>query len=516
MTDSHEKPILSVRGISKSFGVVNALSNVDLDLAAGGVHALVGENGAGKSTLAKIISGSLFPDAGQMHLAGKAYNPTGRSDAEKAGIRMVMQELNLIANLSVAENIFIENLPSRLGIIKYKQLEQQTQEVMRRVGLQVDPSVNVGQLGMGTQQMVEIAAGLSQQCSLLILDEPTSSLTDKETELLFTQIKKLTAAGAAILYISHRLEEIMRIADMITVLRDGRKVSTYSTRDVTIERVVNSMVGRDLSDEYLHPSRKPGSVMMRVESLIAGDKVRDISFELRSGEILGVAGLIGSGRTETMRAIFGADEKTSGHIYLYGSDIPTRIKSPSDAVQNGIALLTEDRKEQGLFLPLAVRANISLVRLRELSLFGWIRSDKERKDAKAQVTAMSVKCSSSEQPVMDLSGGNQQKVIIAKWLYKNCDILIFDEPTRGIDVGAKFEIYRTLSNLAEKGKAIIMVSSELKELTAICDRIMVLSAGRIASKFDRNQFSEERINAAAFSNYLSSCSGKNNIRGKAV
>ena len=516
MTDCHEKTILSVRGISKSFGVVNALSNVDLDLAAGSVHALVGENGAGKSTLAKIIGGSVFPDAGQMQLAGKTYSPAGRRDAEKVGIRMVMQELNLIANLSVAENIFIENLPSRCGIINYKQLREQALEVMERVGLQVDPSVNVGRLSVGTQQMVEIAAGLSQQCSILIMDEPTASLTEKETELLFAQIKKLTAAGVAILYISHRLEEIMTIADTITVLRDGRNVSTYPAGDVTIEKIVNSMVGRDISDEHLHQTREPGCVMMRVESLNAGDKVRDISFELRSGEILGVAGLMGSGRTETMRAIFGADEKTSGQIYLHGSDVPAAIKSPSDAVRSGIALLTEDRKEQGLFLPLAVRANISMVRLRDLSRFGWVRGDKERKDAKARIAAMNVKCSSSEQPVMDLSGGNQQKVIIAKWLYKNCDILIFDEPTRGIDVGAKFEIYRTLSGLAEKGKAIIVVSSELKELTAICDRIMVLSAGRIAGEFGRDQFCEKKINAAAFSNYLNGCSGKDTISGKAV
>ncbi|MCK5175896.1 MAG: sugar ABC transporter ATP-binding protein, partial [Planctomycetes bacterium] len=291
--------------------------------------------------------------------------------------------------------------------------------------------------------------------------------------------------------------------------------STYSTKDVTIERVVNSMVGRDISGEHLHQTRKPGSVMMRVESLNAGDKVRDISFELRSGEILGVAGLMGSGRTETMRVIFGADEKRSGEIYLHGSDVPTRIKSPSDAVRSGIALLTEDRKEQGLFLPLTVRANISMVRLRDLSRFGWVRGDKERKDAEARIAAMNVKCSSPEQPVMDLSGGNQQKVIIAKWLYKNCDILIFDEPTRGIDVGAKFEIYRTLNGLAEKGKAIIVVSSELKELTAVCDRIMVLSAGRIAGEFGRDQFCEERINAAAFSNYLNG-GVKDNISGKAV
>lgn len=516
MMDFQEKTILSVRGISKSFGVVRALCDVDLDLAGGGVHALVGENGAGKSTLAKIIGGSLVPDAGQMQLAGKAYDPTGRSEAGKAGIRMVMQELNLIANLSVAENIFLEDLPSRWGIIDYKQLKEQAREVMAKVGLEVDPSVNVGRLGVGTQQMVEIAAGLSRRCSILILDEPTASLTDKETELLFTQIKKLTAAGVAILYISHRLEEVMRISETITVLRDGKIVSTYSTKDVTIEKVVNSMVGRDIPSEHLHQTREPGAVMMRVESLNAGDKVRDISFELRSGEILGVAGLMGSGRTETMRAIFGADEKTSGHIYLHGSDVPAAIKSPSDAVRNGIALLTEDRKEQGLFLPLTVRANISLVRLRDLSWFGWIRGDNERNDAEVQITAMNVKCSSTEQPVMDLSGGNQQKVIIAKWLYKNCDILIFDEPTRGIDVGARFEIYCTLNGLAEKGKAIIIVSSELKELTAICDRIMVLSAGRIAGEFDREQFCEERINAAAFSNYLDGCGGKDNISGKAV
>jgi len=498
--------ILSVRGISKSFPGVQALSGVDFELRFGEVHALVGENGAGKSTLARIIAGVAAPDAGRMELLARQYKPSGRTDAEAHGVRIVMQELNLISTLTVAENVCIERLPSRLGFINYRKLNSTARAVMEKVGLgDIDPSTPVGLLGVGRQQMVEIAAGLSAlgACRVLALDEPTASLTDSEIELLFTQIEKLKAAGVGIIYISHRIEEVMRIADRLTILRDGAVILTDSTDRLSIDQIVRAMVGRDLGHEHFRDAGKAaGEPALRVVGLNRGGKVRDVCFEVHRGEILGVAGLMGSGRTETMRAIFGADRADSGDIFLAGSNTPARIRSPRDAVRSGIALLTEDRKEQGLLAGLAVRANITLTRLKDLARLGWISNSKERTVAEHYVKALAVRCRSGEQNVGELSGGNQQKVVIAKWLYRDCDILIFDEPTRGIDVGAKFEIYRMLGKLADEEKAIVFVSSDLKELMAVCSRIMVMSAGRVAATFERGQWTQEKIMAAALSEYL--------------
>ncbi len=496
--------ILKACGISKSFPGVQALSAVDFDLREGEVHALVGENGAGKSTLVNIIAGLQSPDVGRMYLNGQAYQPSTKADAEAHGIKMVMQELNLISNLSVAENIFIEKLPRRFGFVDYGKLNRRARELMERVGLgNIEPDVPVRLLGVGQQQMVEIATGLSRRCRILVLDEPTASLTDREIELLFAQIRKLKAEGVGVIYISHRIEEVVRIADRVTVLRDGSVVSTCPTSESSVNGIIFRMVGRDLEHERLRHGSRPGPVALRVVGLNLGDKVKDVSFEVHRGEILGVAGLMGSGRTETMRAVFGADRADSGAIFPSEAPEPARIRTPRDAVRNGIALLTEDRKEQGLLLSLAVRANISLTRLSGVSRFGWMDLSRERSVAGRYIEALSVRCSSPEQEVRELSGGNQQKVVIAKWLYRNCDILIFDEPTRGIDVGAKFEIYHTLKELAERGKAIIFVSSDLKELMAVCDRIMVMSAGRVAATFGREHWSQEKIMSAAFSGYMS-------------
>jgi ribose transport system ATP-binding protein len=502
MSPAMSKTVFRASDISKSFPGVQALSSVDFDLRGGEVHALVGENGAGKSTLVSIIAGLQSPDSGLMELDGKKYQPGGKADAEEHGIRMVMQELHLIPNLSVAENIFIEKLPSRFGFVNYGRLNFAARQVMQRVGLgDIEPDVPVRRLGMGQQQMVEIAAGLSRRCRILVLDEPTASLTDREIELLFVQIRKLKAEGVGIIYISHRIEEVIDIADRVTVLRDGESVFTGPTSDLAPREVIFKMVGRDLEQEQLLHGSKPGMVALRVDGLTVGEKVRDVSFEVCRGEILGVAGLMGSGRTETMRAIFGADKADRGRIYLYGANEPSEISGPRDAVRNGIALLTEDRKEQGLLLSLAVRKNISLTRLGDISRFGWLDISKERAVAGRYIDALSVRCLSTEQTVGDLSGGNQQKVVIAKWMYRDCNILIFDEPTRGIDVGAKFEIYHMLSELAEKGKAIIFVSSDLKELMAVCDRIMVMSAGRVVETFEKPQWSRGKIMSAAFSEY---------------
>jgi ribose transport system ATP-binding protein len=502
MKPAQSRTIFQARDIGKSFPGVQALSSVDFDLNEGEVHALVGENGAGKSTLVSIIAGLQNPDSGRMQLNQQIYQPGGKAYAEAHGIRMVMQELHLIPSLSVAENIFIERLPSRFGFVNYSKLNLAASQVMQRVGLyDVKPDVPVGRLGVGQQQMVEIAAGLSRRCRILALDEPTASLTDKEIELLFDQIRKLKTEGVGIIYISHRIEEVIEIANRVTVLRDGKAVFTGRTSELSPGEIIFKMVGRDLEHQQLHHGSKSDQVALRVDGLTAGEKVRDVSFKVTSGEILGVAGLMGSGRTETMRAVFGADKADRGRIYLYGADKPMEIRRPCDAVKNGIALLTEDRKEQGLLLRLAVRKNISLTRLCGISRFGWLDISKEKAVAGRHIDALSVRCSSVEQKVSELSGGNQQKVVIAKWMYRDCDILIFDEPTRGIDVGAKFEIYHMLADLAEKGKAIIFVSSDLKELMAVCDRIMVMSAGRVADTFDRGKWSREKIMAAAFSGY---------------
>ncbi|HNY78694.1 MAG: sugar ABC transporter ATP-binding protein [Sedimentisphaerales bacterium] len=503
MMPSATDVLLTVTGIDKAFPGVQALSQVAIDLRAGEVHALVGENGAGKSTLTRIIAGIETADAGQMLLDGQPYNPGGRRQAEAAGVRMVMQELNLIPNLSVAENIFIERLPNRFGFIDYRTLNRSAREAMQQVGLsQIDPSTAVGTLGVGQQQMVEIAAGLSRRCRVLALDEPTASLTDSEVELLFTQIAGLKANGVGIIYISHRIEEVLRIADRVTVLRDGKVVTTRDAAGWDSDDVIRLMVGRDLDRDALAPGGRRGALALRAVRLRAGAKVRDVSFEAYRGEILGVAGLMGSGRTETMRLVFGADPLEAGSIYLHGSDKPSTIRRPSDAVQLGIALLTEDRKEQGLFLPLAIRANVSIAHLDDVSTLGWLSEAHEKAVAQRYVDSLDVRCSSCEQAVGQLSGGNQQKVVIAKWLYRDCDILIFDEPTRGIDVGAKFEIYRMLASLAQQGKTIVFVSSDLKELMAISHRILVLSAGRVAGTFARDGWSEEQIMSAAFSEYV--------------
>ena len=503
MKPATSKTVFKASGISKSFPGVQALCAVDFDLRAGEVHALVGENGAGKSTFVNIVGGLQHGDAGRMDLDEQAYQPNTKRDAEAHGTQMVMQELNLISTLSVAENIFIEKLPGRFGFVNYSKLNRAAKDVMERVGLgEMAPDVPVRLLGVGQQQMVEIAAALSRRCRILILDEPTASLADREIELLFGQIRRLKAEGVGIIYISHRIEEVIDIADRVTILRDGKVVSTHPTSDVNVEGVIRMMVGRDLEGGHLRSGSQAGPVALRVDGLTVGEKVRDVSFEVRRGEILGVAGLMGSGRTETMRAVFGADRADSGRIYLYEAPEPVGIRTPRDAVRHGVALLTEDRKEQGLLLTLAVRENISLTRLGDVSRLGWMDRSKERLVAGRYIDALSVRCASAEQTVGELSGGNQQKVVIAKWIFRDCDILIFDEPTRGIDVGAKFEIFHMLTELADKEKAIVFISSDLKELMAVCDRIMVMSAGRVAATFDRGQWSEERIMSAAFSEYL--------------
>ncbi len=497
-------PLLQARRLCKSYGPVRVLAEVDFELRAGEVHALVGENGAGKSTLSRILAGLTEPDSGSMALAGATHAPRDRRQAERAGVRMVMQELNLVGNLTVAESLFLDRLPHRWGWIDQTQLRQRARAALSRVGLaDLEPERLISSLGVGQQQLVEIAAGLCRDCRVLILDEPTAALTDVETEQLFRQISVLREAGAGILYISHRLEEIRRIADRLSVLRDGRLVATRPAGTVAMEEIVRLMVGRDLGAAPPRARRKAGNLALEVHGFRRLPAVQDVSFDLRRGEILGLAGLMGSGRTETVRAVFGADAAEAGEIRLHGKLLPTRFASPREAVRHGIALLTENRKEQGLLLPLAVRTNVTLPSIGRLAGgAGWLRQTAETIAAANWVQALGVRCRDIEQPVADLSGGNQQKVVIAKWLLRDCDILMFDEPTRGIDVGARFEIYEWLDRLAAQGKAVLVVSSDLPELMGLCDRIVVMSAGRVAGRFDRGDWSQDRIMNAALSGYV--------------
>jgi len=496
---------LQFSGVTKSFApATRALVNADLQLRAGEVHALLGENGAGKSTLSRIAAGILSPDSGTMRLRGQMYEPASRKDAERRGVRMVLQELNLIPTLTVAESILFNELPHRFGFIQREHLNARVLPLLREVGLgSVHPDTAVGALGVGQQQVVEIAAGLSSRCDVLVLDEPTAALTDEETERLFDIIRRMRESGVGIIYITHRMNEIARIADRISVMRDGAVVTTRDAAGFAFDEIVHLMVGRELSHATIRAAPSSSTKVALEVANLRTAHVRDVSFKLFQGEILGFAGLMGSGRTETMRAIFGADAKQAGEIYLNGSDRPTSMNSPCQAVRAGVALLTEDRKGQGLLLTRSVRENVTLASVPQApAARGWIATGRERADVACLVAKLGIRCADIDQPVGELSGGNQQKVVIAKWVYRDCDIVILDEPTRGIDVGAKFEIYRLLSDLAAGGKSIIVVSSELPELFAICDRIAVLSAGTLVRTFSQVEFDSDAIMAAALTHYL--------------
>jgi ribose transport system ATP-binding protein len=495
--------LLRVSGLQKSYSVP-VLSDFSFELLAGEVHALVGSNGAGKSTFARILAGLTHADAGQIQFLDQPYAPRSKREAEHAGIVMVMQELNVIGTLTVAENIFLSRLPRRAGFVRFTQLRKMAREALTRVGLEeLEPTTPARQLGVGQQQLVEIAGALAQNCRLLILDEPTAALTDPEIDRLFSNIRRLQAEGVGIIYISHRMDEIRRITNRVTVLRDGRRVATHEAQEATPADLVREMVGHDLPERKGASRRVTAEIAMRVKDLTAGERVREVSFDVHRGEILGLAGLIGAGRTETLRAIFGADPKDGGGIYLGASDRPVSIRQPSDAVRAGIGMVPEDRKLDGLLLGQSIRVNTTLATLsRHVRGGGWLDFGAETRTADSLGGRLGLRCASSEQPVSELSGGNQQKVVIARWLARNCRVLLFDEPTRGIDVAAKDTIYQLLRDLAGEGKAIVMVSSELTELMALCDRILVMSAGKIAAEFLPGHWSQEKITHAAFSGYL--------------
>ncbi len=493
--------ILELRNITKTFPGVVALDNVNLDVVPGEVHILVGENGAGKSSLIKLLCGVYFPDQGEIFYEDAPYAPRSPLDAIKAGIHAVYQEFNLLSYLSVAENIYFEKLPQKGGLVDYKALYRNTAAILDTIGLQISPRTPVELLGVAQMQLVEIAKALSSESKILILDEPTATLTSKEIDTLFQIIQRLKAKGVTIIYISHRLQEIFEIGDRITVLRNGMRVDTRSANEVDIPQIVRMMVGKTMGEEYpFDATINPGEVALEVKDLQFKKSPHRVSFTVKSGELLGIAGLVGSKRTETMRALFGADPKSGGRLALRGREI--QIKSPRDAVRNGICLLTEDRKNQGLIIDMPCFVNITLTDLARISRAGLLQQGLEDQISQKLVRDLAIKTPSVKQWVRNLSGGNQQKVVLAKWLFAEMDVLIFDEPTRGIDVGAKYEIYMLLWKLVAAGKSIIIVSSDLPELMGICHRILVFSNGNIAGELERGQFDQEQVLSLAYTEYI--------------
>jgi ribose transport system ATP-binding protein len=487
--------LVEMTGISKSFPGVHALDDCRFELRPGEVHALVGENGAGKSTLMKVLSGIYKRDAGTIKVKGVEVEITSPRAAQDLGISIIHQELNLMGHLTVAQNIFIGREPRGAApfLLDEKTLNAKARELFETLHLKLDPRARVSSLAVAQQQMVEIAKALSFSSAVLIMDEPTAALTDTEIDELFRIIRHLRDQGKGIVHISHRLEELKQISNRITVMRDGRFIATVNTADAEIQQIISMMVGRTVFEATPElPEQRDPNVVLEVKGLNLGRQVRDISFSLHRGEILGIAGLVGAGRTEVVRAIFAADRPESGQVTINGKQVV--IHGPSDAVHHGIAYLSEDRKRYGLALGMDVELNTVLASLRRFANgFGWVRTGATRKQALEQVQALAIKTPSIRQRVKNLSGGNQQKVVIAKWLTADTDILIFDEPTRGIDVGAKSEIYRLLNDLAKQGKSIIMISSELPEVLRMSHRILVMCEGRITGELSSAEATQEKI-----------------------
>jgi ribose transport system ATP-binding protein len=488
-------PLLKLESISKWFPGVHALNNVTFELEPGEIHALVGENGAGKSTMMKILTGIHEKDAGEIYFRDKRFNPRDPKHALEAGIAIVHQELNMMDHLTVAQNIFIgrESMGKSGLFLSDREQNRRTAELFERLNMNIDPTATLGRLTVGRQQMVEIAKAVSHNLQVLILDEPTAALTDTEIGELFNIMRDLRSNGVAMIHISHRLDEIHRVTDRVSVMRDGEMVGTETTSEITKQDIINMMVGRVIYEDPKTESRVPedAEVVLRVRNLNAGKLVQNINFDLHRGEILGFAGLMGAGRTETARAIFGADPIDTGVIEVNGR--PVKIGSPEDAVRNGIGYLSEDRKRFGLAVNLAVKDNVVLASYDSHSNGPFVQAKQVEARTREYVDRLNIKTPTIDQVVRNLSGGNQQKVVLAKWLIRNSDILIFDEPTRGIDVGAKSEIYTLMNRLADQGKAIIMISSELPEILRMSDRVVVMCEGRITGTLDISECDQNRI-----------------------
>jgi ribose transport system ATP-binding protein len=484
-------PILSLRGIAKSYGQIKVLHEVDLDIYPGEVVALLGENGAGKSTLSNIISGTVQPSAGTMSWQGQPYAPANPRAAMDAGIGMIHQELKLLPKLSIAENVFLGRYPMRLGRIDRKAMSERARKGLQRLGLDISPDRLVEGLSTGKQQLIEIAKALTLNARLLVLDEPTAALGGEETQLLFEQIARLKADGVGIIYISHRLEEIRQVADRVVVMRDGSKVQQFDSGDVPVRTIVEAMVGRSLERMFPAVPEPTDEVVFEVSNLNSAENTfRDISFSVRKGEVFGIAGLMGAGRTELVRAITGADPISGGTVKLRGK--PVTPRTPKESIRNGVVLVPEDRKLQGVVLDHSIAENIAYANLGSVARNGWISSKRVLEFGNDYIQKFGVK-GRAKQKAGELSGGNQQKVVIAKWLARNPAVVVLDEPTRGIDVGARSSIYDLIMELARQGVAVIVVSSDLEEVLGVSRRIMVMAQGRQTGILDRSQASDVAI-----------------------
>jgi ribose transport system ATP-binding protein len=485
-----------MRDIRKAFPGVVALDGVDLEVRRGEVHVLLGENGAGKSTLMKILSGALTRDGGDIEIDGHPVRIGSPREAQRLGIRTIYQELTLVPNLTSAENIFLGREPRRLpGVTDDRRMRLEAERLLDRLGLRVDPWRPVRELGIAQQQMVEVAKALDEEARILVMDEPTSALTDAEITELFATIGRLTARGTAVIYISHRLEEVARVGHVVTVLRDGRRVATFQVGEVPLSQLIRLMANRELSEHFPKRRVARGEELLRVEGVTRRGVLHDVSFSVHAGEVVGLAGLLGAGRTELARAVVGADPRDAGTIAIKG--VPVRVRHPSDVIDRGVGFLPEDRKTQGLILGLSVGDNIALPSLARLSRRGMVHSARASSVAERFVRELRIKTPGVHQPVRQLSGGNQQKVVLAKWLAADADVLIMDEPTRGIDVGAKVEIYELMNQLTARGAGILMISSELLEIVSMSDRILVMRLGRIVAEMDAAGATQERVLGAA-------------------